>query len=59
MGYTAFSCADVADNTAVGEVCRRKPSRQAVYGVGHVACRQGRSPNSVIHFCFLFGRSQV
>ena len=39
MHDTAFSCADVADITAVGEVCRRKPSRRAVCGVGHVACR--------------------
>ena len=40
MCYSAFSCADVADNTVVGEVCRRKPSRQAMCWVGHVACGQ-------------------
>lgn len=40
MHDTACSCTDMADNTAVGEVCRRKPSRQAVCGLGHVACRQ-------------------
>ena len=35
MCCTSSGSADAADIIGVGEVCRRKPSRQAVYGVDY------------------------